>query len=49
MSKPLYQSDKSYRRTLLELNSRVEAGVSLKYYDSFPPPTLLRCLVSVCC
>jgi hypothetical protein len=33
MSRPLYQSDESYRRTLKELGRRVEAGVPLEYYD----------------
>jgi hypothetical protein len=33
MTRPLYQSDQSYRRTLKELKSRVEAGVKLEYYD----------------
>jgi hypothetical protein len=34
MNKPLYQSDESYRRTLMELERRVNAGVRLEYYDS---------------
>jgi len=33
MTRPLYQTDESYRRTLCELDRRVDAAVPLEYYD----------------
>jgi|ERR1700733_15581824 hypothetical protein len=33
MTRPLYQSDESYLRTIEELERRVDAGVRLEYYD----------------